>query len=146
MRRDRYQGLASCAFLAVDDEAPFLFPSHMPLEVAQRLLTEAYSEVDEGKALRRTHKSLRKQGIDPPIDVQYTAQPVVAETPDGLGVFVQADILIYNEFPELEDCVDAFERQLWGLIEPRLEKAVRGWIRAHPGAAQPSLHQGRKGS
>lgn len=112
----------------------------MGREEAQRLLTEVYREVDEGKALRRTNKALRRQGIDPPMDVQYTAEPVVADVEGGLGVFLQADILIYNEFPELEQCVATFEDELWRLVERRLEKALRRWVRrqrAEERAARP---------
>lgn len=102
----------------------------MDRDEAQRILTDTYRALDEGKVLRRTHKALRKQGIDPPIDVQYAAEPVVHEVPGGLGVFLQADILIYNEFPELDRCVQTFEDELWRLLEPRLEKALRRWAKA----------------
>ena len=104
----------------------------MPPDEAQRLLTEAYRGIDEGKLLRRTHKELRKQGIDPPLDVQYTAEPRVERFDDGLGITLGADILIYDAFPELDDCRDTFEAALNDLLMERLEKVLKKWLKASP--------------
>ena len=110
------------------DEAPrFVFPKGVSLPEAEAMLAEAYSEIDEGKALRRTNKALRRKGIDPPMDVQYAAEPHAEETPDGIEVHLHPDILIYNEFPELDDCVDTFEDMLAELLFARLKKKVHRW-------------------
>src|SRR5688500_5866177 len=73
----------SCVRARVADVGAFTFPRHMPFETAQELLAKSYGELDEGKLLRRTNKALRKADIDPPMDVQYVAEPAVAEFEDG---------------------------------------------------------------
>jgi hypothetical protein len=109
------------------DDVPFVFPPTMAPDEAQRILAEAYSSIDEGKLLRRTNKLLRKRNIDPPNDVQYVAAPALAPSREGLGIVLGCDILIYDEFPELDDCVDAFEETLNDLLMPRIFKAVEKW-------------------
>lgn len=104
----------------------------MPREAAQRLLTDAYRGLDEGKILRLTHKLLRRRGIDPPLDVQYVADPAVEEVPEGLGIRLGTDILVYDEFPEMDDCLEAFEDALNDLLLARLDKMIRGWNKRHP--------------
>jgi hypothetical protein len=118
----------------VQEPAAFVFPAHMRRSDAQRLLQEAYASIDEGKLLRRTNKTLRRAGIDPPIDVQYVAEPAVRMFADGLGITLGCDILIHEEFPELEDCVEAFEASLQELLMDRLEKAVKAWGKRNPAA------------
>src|SRR5688572_11052741 len=71
---------------ALSEADAFVFPREMPAEEAQGLLQEAYGEIDEGKLLRRTNKELRRRGIDPPMDVQYVAEPAVQRFSDGLGI------------------------------------------------------------
>jgi hypothetical protein len=110
----------------------FVFPASMPREEAHGIVQESYAEIDEGKLLRRTNKLLRRRGIDPPMDVQYTAEPRVEHVRGGLGVTLGADILIYEQFPELDDCVAAFEDALEDLLMPRVEKRVRRWLKRRP--------------
>ena len=109
------------------EEASFAFPKAMPRSEAERLLAEAYAGIDEGKLLRRTHKELRRRGIDPPMDVQYVAEPAVVRYRDGLGISMGTDILVYEEFPEMDACVDAFEAVLTEALLEGLEKRIRKW-------------------
>lgn len=109
-----------------------MFPRGMPREDAERLLREAYAKIDEGKLLRRTNKELRRRGIDPPMDVQYVAEPLVQVYGDGLGISLGVDIMIYEEFPQMQDCIDAFEASLSDLLMGRLEKAAKAWAKANP--------------
>lgn len=104
----------------------------MGRETAQALLAEAYGEIDEGKVLRRALKLQRDEGLDPPSDVQYVSQPALADYPDGLGVSVSSDILLYEQFEGVDECVDVFEAVLGEALIARLEKKVKGWLKAHP--------------
>lgn len=106
----------------------------MPEADAQRILSEAYRSLDEGRLLRRTNRELRRRGIDPPMDVQYVAEPKVEMFSEGLGVGLGADILVYNEFPEMEACVDAFETVLADLLLGKVEDAVKRWNRVRRGS------------
>lgn len=114
----------------MDPAAPEIrFPSAMTADEARSMLAAAYAEIDEGKLLRRVNKRLRAAGIDPPNDVQYVAEPHVEADRAGLGVHLHPNILIYEEFPELESCVRAFEAALGELLAKRLEKRIRQWQR-----------------
>lgn len=121
-----------------EDAPPFAFPPRMPRQVAESILAQAYASIDEGKLLRRTNKLLRKRDIDPPMDVQYVAEPAVQEFEDGLGITLGCDILIYEPFPEMDRCIDAFEETLDDLLMKRVEKAVRAWGRRNPPTKTPS--------
>lgn len=101
------------------------------------MLAAAYAEIDEGKLLRRVNKRLRAAAIDPPNDVQYVAEPHVEADRGGLVVHLHPNILIYAEFPELEDCVAAFEATLGELLAKRLAKRTRRWQRRRRRQANP---------
>lgn len=103
----------------------FTFPKDVDLEQAQELLREAYASIPEGKLLRKTLKEQRVAGLDPPLDVQYVAEPRVVQYGDGIGVELNADILVYDDFPEAEDCLTVFEQVLSEALVERLEKALR---------------------
>lgn len=113
-------------------EGAFTFPTHMPREDAQQLLAEAYQEVDAGKVLRRALKRQREAGYDPPGDVQYVSEPRLEERPDGVGVRVASDILLYEEFPGMRACVDLFEEAMMEDLAHRLEKKLARWAKRHP--------------
>jgi hypothetical protein len=106
----------------------FVFPAGMPREEAERLLREAYGGIDEGKLLRRTNKELRRRGIDPPMDVQYVAEPAVQRFADGLGISLGCDIMIYEPFPEMDACTDAFEDMLNEILVKQLRKLSAKWL------------------
>lgn len=114
-----------------DPVAPYVFPKEMSVQDAESILAQAYAAVDDGKVLRLAHKILRRNDIDPPTDVQYVAEPHVEATDAGLEVCLHPDILIYDEFPEMEDCVAAFEGALAEQLAKRLEKSVRRWRKAN---------------
>lgn len=101
---------------------------------AQRILSEAYRSLDAGHLLRRTNRELRRRGIDPPMDVEYVAEPHIETYPEGRGVSLGADILVYSQFPEMEACLDAFESALANLVVQRVERAVKRWERARRGS------------
>lgn len=109
---------------------PFVFPKGMTMDEATLLLSEEYQKIDDGKLLRTVHKELRRKDIDPPTDVQYTAQPHVEEHEGHLEVCLHPDILIYDEFPEMDDCVDTFEDVLNEMLAKRLGKRVKKWTKA----------------
>ena len=119
----------------VDQDATFSFPSHMPRETAEGLLAEAYGEVNAGKVLRRALKLQREEGYDPPSDVQYVSEPRLTDHADGLGVSVASDILLYEDFEGVDECVDIFEGVLSGALMERLEKKVHRWLKDHPASA-----------
>jgi hypothetical protein len=77
--------------------------------------------------LRRVHKELRRKDIDPPTDVQYVAEPHVERHEGRFEVCLHPDILIYDEFPEMDDCLDTFEDVLNEMLAQRLEKGVKKW-------------------
>lgn len=108
---------------------PFVFPEGMSEADAAGLLAEAYQEIDDGKLLRRVHKELRRKDIDPPTDVQYVAEPHVERRGARYEVCLHPDILIYDEFPEMDDCLDTFEDTLNAMLAKRLEKRVKEWRR-----------------
>ena len=117
-----------------DAPPPFTFPKHMPPDVAQSILAEAYAELDAGKLLRSALKEQRDAGWDPPHDVQYVAEPALAEYGEGLGVSLGADILVHEEFEGLEACLDIFEAVLGDALMERVEKKVRKWSKRNPPA------------
>src|SRR5688572_29317425 len=104
----------------------------MTEEEATSLLAEEYKKIDDGKLVRTVHKELRRKDIDPPTDVQYTAEPHVEERDGHFEVCLHPDILIYDEFPEMDDCVDTFQDVLNEMLAKRLEKRVKKWAKANP--------------
>lgn len=115
------------------DDGSFTFPAHIPLETAQQLLAEAYEKVNAGKVVRRTTKRARKEGHDPPMNIGYVAEPAVVEYPDGLGVSLGADILLYDEFPGFRRCLAIFEEEVGDQLMKKLEKLVKKWVKKNPG-------------
>lgn len=105
----------------------FVFPKGMSEADAAALLKEAYGDIDDGKLLRTVHKELRRKDIDPPTDVQYVAEPHVEEHNGRFEVCLHPDIMIYDEFPEMDDCLDTFEDVLNEMLTRRLEKSVKKW-------------------
>ncbi len=119
--------------MADDEDGSFTFPQHMPLATAQELLAEAYEKVNAGKVIRRTTKRARKEGHDPPMNIGYVAEPSVVEFPDGLGVSLGADILLYDEFPGFRRCLAIFEEEVGGQLMKKLKKLVRKWEKRNRG-------------
>ncbi|HEX9815562.1 MAG TPA: hypothetical protein VGB18_01165 [Candidatus Thermoplasmatota archaeon] len=109
---------------------PFVFPKGMSEADAAELLKEAYGDIDDGKLLRTVHKELRRNDIDPPTDVQYVAEPHVEERSGHVEVCLHPDIMVYDEFPEMDDCLDTFEDVLNEMLSKRLEKSVKKWLKA----------------
>lgn len=117
---------------AVDiSDAEFRFPPRMTKEVADFLLQEAYGEVDTGRVLRKTIARQREAGLEAASDVQYVGEARVEAYEDGLGVSLSTDIMIHEEFEDLQACVDVFEETLGAEILARLEKKVRKWEKKH---------------
>jgi hypothetical protein len=110
---------------------PFVFPAGMSEEDAAAMLAAAYQDIDDGKLLRAVHKELRNKDIDPP-DVQYVAQPHVERRGARLEVCLHPDIMVYDEFPEMNDCVDTFEDVLHEMLEKRLAKRIKKWSKSQP--------------
>lgn len=117
----------------MDDDA-FVFPNGMTQEQAKGLLAEAYAKVDAGKVLRGAIKDQRAAGHDPPGDVQYVTEVDTAPYPNGLGVSVSSDILVYDEFEGMDECVDLFEARFTEALLVALEKRVTKWERAQASA------------
>ncbi len=111
------------------ESPPFFFPALMPRDVAEGLLKEAYEELDTGKLLRASLKRQREDGLDPPSDVQYVAEARVEHFEEGLGVSLNTDILVHEEFEGMGDCVDVFEVVLADSLLTRLQKKVEKWER-----------------
>lgn len=120
--------LALHASVDADDAfPPFRFPKGMAEADAATLLADAYKDIDDGKLLRTVHKELRRKDIDPPTDVQYVAKPHVEIHGGQFEVCLHPDIMIYDEFPEMDDCLDTFEDVLNEMLSKRLEKSVKKW-------------------
>lgn len=105
----------------------------MPREEAERLLSEAYHELDAGKMLRTALKLQREAGWDPPHDVQYVVEPRVEVFENGLGVSVQSDIMLYDQFPGVDQCVDIFEDVVAEALLVAVAKRTKKWLKRHPG-------------
>ena len=104
----------------------------MDQEAARGLLAAAYGRVNAGKVVRRATKRARAEGLDPPFDVGYVAEPAVDAFEDGLGVRLGADILLYDEFPGWQRCLAIFEEEVGQALIHRLERLVRKWRAKHP--------------
>lgn len=113
--------------------APFVFPAGVHRLEAESLLAEAYRGLDAGRLLRRALKVQRKQGWQPPMDVQYVCEPALADFPDGLGVVFRSDVLVYAEFPGMQECLEIFEAVLAQALTERLERGIRRWRARHAG-------------
>lgn len=101
---------------------------------ARDLLARAYTAVSAEKVVRRALKEQRAEGLDPPTDVQYVAEADLKRYSDGFGIGLGCDILVYDEFPTMEECVDIFERHFTEALLSELEKLVAKWERKHPTA------------
>jgi hypothetical protein len=114
------------------DEVPaFRFPTRMPRDEAQRLLAQAYGELDAGRLLRQALKRQRDAGYDPPHDVQYACEPALEAQKDGLGVSLLTDILLHEEFEGVDECTEIFEDVLAEALLERLGRLVAKWDRSH---------------
>jgi hypothetical protein len=104
----------------------------MPKSTAAQILAQAFSRVNAGKVVRRTTRKARAEGLDPPFDISYVAEPAVVEYSDGLGVSLGSDLLMYDEFPGWRRCLQIFEEEIGGRLMSRVEKATRRWLRKNP--------------
>jgi len=114
-----------------DEAGAFRFPAGMGREEAQRLLSDAYAELDAGRLLREALKRQRHAGFDPPHDVQYACEPALAEGREGLGVSLATDIFAHEDFEGVDECTDIFEDVLAEALLARLERLTKKWLRSH---------------
>lgn len=115
-----------------DESPPFTFPAWMNRETAAQMLAVAYADVNDGRMLRRALKRQRRMGLDPPMDPQYVVQPALQDYDDGLGVGLNADILLYEEFEGVQECLRVFEDVVGTELIAKLQRRVRKWVKRNP--------------